>query len=169
MAILDYDQLLEQAELLSKPRRPGPPRQVDVRRAISAAYYAVFHFIMARAADLTVGSTRRWSARYAVVYRSIDHTQLRTICQAIKSARPDPKIGALVPNQRFGQPMALFAAMVQDLQLARHTADYDPTELYRSGDAIAAISAARTALQSWRSAPAEERAAFLTLLLFKRR
>jgi uncharacterized protein (UPF0332 family) len=169
MAILDHDQLLEQAELLIQPRRPGPPRQVDVRRAISAAYYAVFHFLMAQAADLVVGSTRRREARYSIVYRSVDHAQIRSLCQTIKAAQPDPRMAAPVASMRTGESVKLFAAVVQDLQAQRHTADYDAAESLRTADAVFAIALARKAIQSWRLAPAQERAAFITLLLFKRR
>jgi len=169
MAILDHDQLLEQAELLIQPRRPGPPRQVDVRRAISAAYYAVFHFLMAKAADMVVGSTKRREASYILVYRSVDHAQIRSLCQTIKAAQPDPRRVASAPSMRLGEPIKLFAAVVQDLQAQRHMADYDAAESLRAADAVFAIELARKAIRSWRSAPAEERAAFLTLLLFKRR
>jgi len=46
--------------------RGGAPRQADLRRAISSAYYAVFHAIMAEAADDFVGSTHRHTPRYAL-------------------------------------------------------------------------------------------------------
>jgi len=44
----DPDELLQQADALA-----GKPAatQADVRRAISAAYYAIFHFCMTAAAD----------------------------------------------------------------------------------------------------------------------
>jgi uncharacterized protein (UPF0332 family) len=54
VAILNPDQLFEQAEkLIAIPA--GRPRQVDIRRAISSAYYAIFHAIITAAADQFVG------------------------------------------------------------------------------------------------------------------
>jgi hypothetical protein len=50
VAILNPEHLLEQAERLIEPPPAGPPRQVDIRRAISSAYYAVFHATLAAAA-----------------------------------------------------------------------------------------------------------------------
>jgi hypothetical protein len=169
MAIIDHEHLLDQAELLIQRRRPGPARQADIRRAISAAYYALFHFIMTQAADSVIGSTRRRDPRYSVVYRSVDHAQVRSVCQAVRSAATDQRLTVLTPQHRFGEPLRYFAALVQELQAQRHIADYDPSEGSRVSDALKAISGARTALGAYQAVPAAERAAFLTLLLFKRR
>ena len=51
MATLNPDHLLDQAERLTTAPGSGPPRQADLRRAISTAYYAVFHAIATDAAD----------------------------------------------------------------------------------------------------------------------
>jgi hypothetical protein len=169
MAVLDHEHLLDQAELLIQQRRPGPPRQADIRRAISASYYALFHFVMTQAADMVVGSTKRREARYSVVYRSVDHSQLKSLCQGVRSARPDLRFAAMTPKQGFGDMMKHFAAVALELQEKRHAADYESDGLSRPSDALAAIAGARAALESYQAAPAEERLAFLTLLLFKRR
>src|ERR1051326_8403917 len=84
VAILDPEHLLEQAQRLAEPPSAGPPRQVDVRRAISAAYYAVFHATLAAAADQFVGVTKRATSQYALVYRSVDHKTLRELCLEAK-------------------------------------------------------------------------------------
>lgn len=77
MAVLNPDHLLEQADRLLAPPGGGAPRQVDLRRAISNAYYSLFHAVLTDAADDFVGSTHRQSPRYALVYRSVDHKSLR--------------------------------------------------------------------------------------------
>jgi hypothetical protein len=41
--VIDPDHLLKQAQRLARPPRPGAPRQADLRRAVSSAYYAIFH------------------------------------------------------------------------------------------------------------------------------
>src|SRR5215216_7618181 len=43
VAILNPEHLFDQAEKLILSPPAGRPRQVDIRRAISAAYYGVFH------------------------------------------------------------------------------------------------------------------------------
>jgi hypothetical protein len=51
MAILNPKHLLDQAARLIIPPPAGPPRQVDVRRAISSAYYGAFHATLIAAAS----------------------------------------------------------------------------------------------------------------------
>src|ERR1700684_3228614 len=43
-----HNDLLEQAEHLAR-REPKRPRQASLRRAVSAAYYALFHFLISEA------------------------------------------------------------------------------------------------------------------------
>ena len=67
MATLNPDHLFEQADKLVVPPRAGPPRQVDLRRAISAAYYGIYHFCLTAAADEFVGVIHRATSRYAAI------------------------------------------------------------------------------------------------------
>lgn len=126
MAILNPDHLIEQAKQLIVPPPAGPPRQVDVRRAISAAYYAVFHAVLAGAADQIVGVTKRSDPHYALVYRAIDHKGLRVLCGLAKQPKmPDP-YPIYVPIGGLGPDLSAFATAVIELQDKRNTADYDP-------------------------------------------
>src|SRR5262249_29408591 len=80
VAILNPDHLFEQADKLIAPPPHGPPRQVDLRRAISSAYYGVFHAVLAAVANSFIGSTKQSTSLYSLVYRSIDHHALRNLC-----------------------------------------------------------------------------------------
>jgi hypothetical protein len=46
-----HDDLIEHAIFLSDVNSPGDPKQVHLRRAISAAYYALFHLLTTEAAQ----------------------------------------------------------------------------------------------------------------------
>jgi hypothetical protein len=74
---MNPEHLFEQADKLIQAPAAGRPRQVDLRRGVSAAYYALFHAILAAAADLVVGTTNQSTVLYELVYRSIDHRALR--------------------------------------------------------------------------------------------
>lgn len=100
MAILNPDHLFEQAEKLIGPPPAGRPRQVDVRRAISSAYYGLFHFILTEVADEFVGVTQRASDRYALVYRSISHAIFKQLCSETKKAMPSAKYAPI--SRRVG-------------------------------------------------------------------
>ena len=83
MAVLNPDHLFEQANKLVTIQA-GPPRQVDIRRAISAAYYATFHAAITAAADQFIGVTNRDTSRYGLVYRSVSHAWLRDLCKEVQ-------------------------------------------------------------------------------------
>lgn len=166
MAILNPEHLFEQAEKLIAPPPAGPPRQVDIRRAISAAYYAVFHAMLTAAADQFVGVTKRSTSQYGLVYRSVDHKWLRILCEEVKKPTLPSKYAPHAPPNGFGTNIADFAAAVLELQEKRHAADYDPLIRVKSLDAALAISTARAALERFKKASATRRKAFLSLLLF---
>lgn len=166
MAILNPEHLFDQARRLLKPTTAGAPRQVDLRRAISNAYYGVFHFILTAAADEFAGVTQRATAQYALVYRHIDHRSFRELCNEIRKPSLPGKYAALAPKAGFSQAMKGFSAVAVDLQLKRHLADYDPQSTYNPSDAAFAIDSAVTAIQSFKGAGREERKIFLSLLVF---
>ena len=92
---MNPEHLFEQAESLIQAPAAGRPRQVDLRRAISAAYYALFHAILAAAADLVIGTTRRSTVLYELVYRSIDHRALKDLCTESNKTDLNEKICTL--------------------------------------------------------------------------
>jgi hypothetical protein len=169
LAILNTDHLLDQAERLIITPRAGPPRQVDLRRAISSAYYAVFHAVLKAAADLYVGAANQTSHRYALVYRSVDHRDLRDLCAKIKESNFPGKLAQHLPPGGFDAETRTFSKLLLELQGNRLDADYNPAIRLRTSDAQLAITIARDAIRRLRNADPSSREAFLTLLLFKAR
>ncbi len=165
MATLNPNHLFEQADKLVVPPPAGAPRQVDLRRAISAAYYGVFHFCLTAAADEFIGVTQRATSRYALVYRSIDHKNLRELCLEAKKATPPAKFAPYFPTGGFGPNIQTFSTAAIELQEKRHLADYNPQPRFRTSDAKLAISTARSALHGFKQASDEQCKAFLTLLV----
>lgn len=169
MAILNPEHLFEQADKLIAPPPAGPPRQVDVRRAISSAHYGVFHATLTAAADQFVGVTHRATSQYGLVYRSVDHKWLRILCEEVKKQTLPSRFAPYAPADGFGPHIIAFAAAALELQEKRHNADYDPLIRVKTSDAQLAIQTARAALQRFNEATAAEREAFLSLLLFSPR
>ncbi len=145
-------------ELLTTARRlarasAGKPRQADLRRSVSTAYYALFHALARDAADLLVG-TDAARPEWVRVYRALDHGQARTACRIVRSGD-----GTLAP----------VAATFLALQDARHDADYDPVvRLDRSG-ALRLCDRAAEALADLRQASRPDRRTFAVALLFRER
>lgn len=155
MAILNPDHLFDQADKLIAPQA-GRPRQVDIRRAISAAYYAIFHATTTSATDQFVGVTNRSAGRYGLVYRSVDHKWLRELCKEVQKPTLSSNFRRHAPSEGFGPDLAAFATAVVDLQLKRHAADYDPMVRMNKSDAAFAIATARAALARFSKAPQQE-------------
>ncbi len=159
------DHLFQQAEKLVAPPSAGPPRQVDLRRAISAAYYGIFHFCLTAAADEFVGVTQRATSRYALVYRSIDHRTLKDLCAEARKSTPPVKYRPYFPFGGFDSNIQDFSTVTIDLQEKRHLADYDPQSRFRTSDAKLAVGSARSAVHRFLTADEEHRKSFLTLLV----
>jgi hypothetical protein len=166
---LNPDHLLEQAERLAAPVSSGAPRQVDLRRAVSGAYYGVFHAILGAAADAFVGAARRTTPGYALVYRSIDHRSIRQLCQELAKSAPSPRVARYAPDGGFGDDLRAFAQAFLELQEDRHAADYDPAIRLRTANAMLAVETARGCLDRFKRASGTSREAFLTLRLFQPR
>jgi hypothetical protein len=156
----DPDEYLQQADGLAGRRAAS---QADFRRAISAAYYALFHFCMTAAADMVVGAMGRSTSAYSFVYRSVDRKTLRSLCAQLSQTTPQNV--PIVPSNGFGT-IADFARLTVSLQGQRHLADYDPSRNFTVVEAKLAISEARQAIAWFKSGAAEQQNAFLIMLLF---
>jgi hypothetical protein len=150
------DRLLAVAYDLS--RRTGRrPREVFMRRAVSTAYYAMFHALARLCADQLVGGIHAKTAAWARVYRSLDHKPAQTVLRSVEAAGLASQIVA------FGEAFA-------QLQERRYQADYDPAPFrYYFKETAALINLAETAIQGLNSLGVDERRALATLLLFKQR
>jgi hypothetical protein len=166
MAVLNPDHLLDQAERLTAPAGVGAPRQADLRRAISAAYYGVFHAVATEAADEFVGRTQRDSSRYALVYRSVGHRRLREVCDDVVKSTAPSKYLKYLPRDGLGPDLVAVAAAIGELQERRHSADYDSLFRAKTSDADLAVATARNALSHFRNASRGPRRVFVSLVLF---
>jgi uncharacterized protein (UPF0332 family) len=168
VAIFNTDHLFEQADKLIAPRA-GRPLQADVRRAIAAAYYGIFHAAITKAVDQFIGATNRGQSRYGLAYRSVDHKWLRELCKEVQKTTLSSRTRAYAPSSGFGANTRAFAEAVIELQDRRHAADYDVMLRMNRSDAALAVATARAALARFDEATQQERLAFLSLLLFRPR
>ncbi len=144
---------------------PGAPRQADLRRSISSSYYALFHFVVSALADEFIGFNARRTARYALVYRSLDHRPLRDICLEVIKPTPSRRFLQITPSGGFATGLQAFAAVVAELQQRRHDADYDPQQRFFVADAQHAHREASAAISRFHGVDDDQRKLFLTLLL----
>jgi uncharacterized protein (UPF0332 family) len=162
--MIDDSQLLELAKELSIKRTRGAPRKVHLRRAISSAYYALFHCLANRATCDLIGLGVDKSPRFRLIYRSFQHADMLAACkQAIK---PLPTEFGF---RNFGPELQLCAHNFIALQKLRHDADYNPHAQFTLSDTQAAITRAEIAMRTITEAPVDERRLFLLTLHYKHR
>ena len=146
--------LIETARGLTElsPRRPT---QANLRRAVSTAYYAVFHCLTGAIADMLMGKAR--NEAWHQVYRALEHASARNACRNKGVVR------------RFPLEIQGFADRFVILQEARNRADYALDGRYYKLDVLALIDFAETAIALLDEADARHRRGFAAHVLFKRR
>lgn len=100
---------------------PGQPRNSNLRRAVSAAYYALFHAIgWAMAAQLLPDGSESEHARLT---RSLDHDALRKVCGWVaKGDTPPQAVADLVDAVRTEVVVVDLADAFLELREKRHAA-----------------------------------------------
>ena len=137
----------------------GRPRQAELRRAVSAAYYAMFHALALSCANTLIGATRanRDQTAWRQTYRSLDHGHARRQC------------GNRSAMRRFPEDARRFGRMFIDMQLQRNFADYDPdTRLFRS-DVLQLIDEAEGTIDLFEALPPTARRPFSVHVLLRPR
>jgi uncharacterized protein (UPF0332 family) len=138
----------------ASPRRP---RQSDLKRSVSTAYYALFHALAKDAADLLVGvGPGRADKAWVHVYRGLEHGFAKNASKEV------PKLG-------FPDGILSCANEFIELQEVRHKADYDPRATFTRAEALEWVARAEAAIASLRAAPRRDRRAFAVQLLMRRR
>lgn len=132
----------------------GRPREVNLRRAVSTTYYALFHCLADCCANMLAGSVQANRSRPAwrQTYRALQHTTARNRC------RRDT-------INRFPSAIRNFAELFVSIQMKRHSADYDPDVTFIKSDVIQDIDEAEDAIMRFNEAPRADRRAFAIYVL----
>ena len=140
--------LLDQAAHLAK-REPRKPRQASLRRAVSAAYYALFHLLI----EAAVSNWKRPGQRPRLA-RAFEHGWMKEAAKKVLS-RSDLKT---------------VAAAFVSLQEERHSADYDSERIWSRQEVLRLVDLASNAFRAWsRVKESIEAQDFLLSLLLKAR
>jgi uncharacterized protein (UPF0332 family) len=149
--------LLEQAQLLANLDRKRP-RQASLRRAVSTAYYALFHL-------LTTAAVANWKKprQRAALARAFEHRKMNDACVKTRGKQfPNPNLASA------GHLRTVADTFIK-LQQFRHTADYDNSKKWARTEVLAHIELAAAAFDSWDAIARETIAEdFLLQLLVQR-
>lgn len=157
-----HHDLLEQARHLVD-REPRRPKQASLRRAVSAAYYALFHLLVnegtARIANTNLPALRRQVAR------TFAHADMKTICKQFSDGKLPPYLVELL-QLPIQDDLRFAAKAFVDLQEARHRADYDMSHDLARASAGALVRLGEDTFAAWaRVRKSANATVFLTALL----
>lgn len=137
---MDAVELIAVARLLAA----GHPTQEVLRRALSTAYYAMYHTLAQSNADLIIGAQNPANQQnWTSTYRSLQHFRAE-----------NPLYGW---PHLFSLPMRQFGSVTADLKKHRETADYDPNATFGQQQVTTWIDRAERAIQDFDREPFQQR------------
>ena len=159
--------LLDQSSHLAN-REPRRPKQASLRRAVSTAYYSLFHLLVQEA-------TKNWkrAAQRPALARAFEHGRMKAACErkltdlnTIMSKRPPP----LVSQRAVAQHLHTVVSTFIEAQQQRHTADYDNSKRWTRTEVLTQIAGVTRAFESWHKIRNEDLAQdYLVYLLVRER
>ena len=137
---MDWVELIRASRLLAG----GQPSQEALRRAVSTAYYAMFHALATSNADLIVGTkVQANQSNWIATYRSLRHFRAE-----------NPLHGW---PHLFSQPIRGFAVVIAGIKRQRENADYNPVVNFAHNQVITWIDRAEQAIIAFNAASPQER------------
>jgi hypothetical protein len=146
--------LIEQARHLAHRDSSGRPRQDHLRRAISTAYYALFHFLIDQGCRAFIGSANESIALRGVLARAFDHSAMRKASSSFAAGALPRKLAPALAGSAVPPNLRLIAESFQTLQQKRHEADYDALIRFNRADTLGLIDLSEEAMTLWPSVAA---------------
>ena len=159
---MNWEHSIEAARLLAgssaSSSASGRPRQAMLRRAVSTAYYAMFHALCQSNADTLVGSSPAGPdvVLWLDTYRTLEHRVAKNRLASYIAVRQELAVRDFA--QTFGS-----------MQEQRISADYDPTARFVRSQVMAFIDRSEDATRAFVSVPAHARRSLAVYLLVRRR
>lgn len=163
------EELLEHARFIAT-LDPRTMSQASVRRAISAAYDAVFHLLATEVAGqvspvVPAGLRER-------TQRALEHGSMAKVADAFSraaGATVTPFLGDFPLPEPVSGELASIANSFKELQEARHSADYDVSKRFDPADALIEVQKAEKPFEDWNMERNSNNApVFLASLMFGR-
>lgn len=132
--------------------------QAARRRAVSTAYYAIFHHLAWSSAELLIGSMEAdTTSRPAWVqaYRALEHGAIYNACRHRETV------------SKFPRAIEDYAGTFVAMQDRRVLADYDPIGVFRESDVLAQIDGVAFATDAFDREQAKDRRAFCAYVVLR--
>ena len=122
------------------------PKQANLRRSVSTAYYALFHRLTASAVAI-IGPNLQESAALQL-QRWFDHREMKHVAGMFSSAVPPRQIAAVLAMPPSVELQSVAQTFVR-LQGARHAADYDLSSHWTRHVVQDYVQSTRDAFDAW--------------------
>jgi hypothetical protein len=133
------------------------PTAVDLRKAASAAYYALFHHVCVEFSTIVLRpESQEFTRAELQAYRYLDHGSAKQRCVDTRD-----------PGRNFPVGVRTFANAFVALQRQRLDADYDPRNLLNDVIVLELIEQAEAAIAAFDAEPEEARRAFAVFVALK--
>ena len=156
---MNWQHSIDAARLLagSSPSAQGRPRQMMLRRALSTAYYAMFHALCESNADVLVGVAPSGADAQLWVdtFRALQHNAAKNRLAQYVNIGQDPTL-------------TFFARTFSEMQEQRIIADYEPSVMFTRSEVIRLINRVESEIHAFRSLPARTRRGLAIYLLVRR-
>ena len=139
--------------MILRTRSQQIQKQASLRRAISTAYYALFHLLIDEAVSNWAVERHR-----SILARTFEHGKMRAICgDVLKIAKSG---GSVLPE------LHTVAGNFIQLQEQRYLADYDNSKDWSRADVLIVLKLATDAFTAWRAISTHDAAQDFLLQLF---
>ena len=155
---VDWRNLIQAGRDLLNPQPAGHiATDEHIRRAISNAYYALFHALAENNASTLISSPSNAlnASAWSRVYRGLDHG---TAHRELQRHRHELSV-----------PARSFADTFSKIQHFRYLADYDHNAAFTTDEAIAQLAQAETSILDYSQVSPSERLYIATLTLIRSR
>lgn len=144
------DDLLDQASYLARFDK-GKPKQANLRRAVSSAYYALFHLLVDEACRAWLGTTNDVAPYRFVLGRAFDHGTMKRCCESFSGGTlPQTVSKGVSSNIVIPAEVQEVAKLFVNLQEKRQLADYDRNERFSRADVVGLVAEVRSVCEEFR-------------------
>ena len=164
-----HGDLFAQAEMLARVDA-RKPKQVNLRRAVSSAYYGVFHYLVDESCRSVFGTQHGPSVYRHSLGRAFVHSTMKQACVSFAGGTLREAVIKGLPRDRNGKypvhaSIRLMAHVFTELQEKRHLADYDRNERFKRSEVLPLIEQAKKETAKFAALPdSDEKRFFLACL-----
>ena len=161
-----HEDLLKQAYRLAT-LDAKKPRQVNLRRAISSTYYALFHMLVDEACRVQIGAHHSQAPFRQVLGRAFAHGVMKDACKSFGGGTLKKSVSQGLPAT-FTIPSEIrgLAEVFVDLQEKWHLADYDLTVRFNRSDVLYLIGFVTGRMLLFKDLPSSDEKRFFLACLW---